>query len=284
MERLNSFRSDKIKDLEKEIIYNNIKNSNIRCVMILNAIIMSLNDENFENIKDKSKWLKNIIKPIKKFLSSSSKKALKYINSFFIDGTYQNGIIREINQFIDKNIILSQSQIIDIATKRLINSNNILTFGYNDIIKKIVCSLRSKYKLYICDDPHNISIKDIKDIKDINDIKYLYINAISYVLSDIDIVLLGCNEIMSNGDIIGPVGTALISLVAYNNNIPVIVCCDSLSFTKKIHTSIDIKNIKQIKPNYKKYILDYDITPSKFISQVVTEKGIIHPLAVHNYC
>lgn len=84
------------------------------------------------------------------------------------------------------------------------------------------------------------------------------------VLSDIDIVLLGCNEIMSNGDIIGPIGTALVSLLAYNNNIPIIVCCETLSFSKNIHTRIDI-------------------TPSKFISQVINEKGIIHPLAVHNF-
>jgi translation initiation factor 2B subunit (eIF-2B alpha/beta/delta family) len=53
---------------------------------------------------------------------------------------------------------------------------------------------------------------------------------------------------MSNGDIIAPIGTALlVSLIAHSNNIPVIVCSETLSITNKVQTGINFDIIKDNK-------------------------------------
>ncbi len=279
-----SFKTNLIKELEKQHLFNNIKTPTIKPInniTLLKTIILLL-EETEEDIQDKPKWIKTLIKPIGKYLATSSKNTLKYIKSFNVSN---QEVVRQINLVIYRSIS-AESKIIDIATKRLDNVKSILIFGYNPLIRSIILR-NNKAKIYLCDDPHNpsLNINYIKDVKDVKDnINYLHINSLSYVLSNgIDIVLLGCNEVMSNGDISGQIGTSLVSLIANNNNVPVLVCCETLSFTKKIRTSIEIKNIKQVRPNYKKYSLDYDIIPSKYISQIITEKGIIHPSVSHIY-
>ena len=215
-------------------------------------------------------------------------------------------IIKKIEDFIDKRVISAHSRIIDIAVKRVENISNIMIFGYNPLINNIIiCSSKNKnIKLSICVGEHskhskhskhsslkllktflhNLDISNISNISNIS-ISYFHINALSYVLPTVDTILLGCNGVMANGDIIGPIGTSLVSLVARNKDIPVIVCCETLSFTKKIQTGVDF----EVKPSdkkgvsYKRYVSEYDITPAKFISQIITENGIIHPLSSHNF-
>jgi translation initiation factor 2B subunit (eIF-2B alpha/beta/delta family) len=275
-----------IKDLEKRYLVDNITNPIIRCVMLIDTIFV-LFKENTDIINDnkinKAKWLKTIIKPISKYLSASSKNILNYINTFLIKNVPINEMITEINNFIDKNIYISHNKIIETTIERLGNNNNILISGNNPLINNIIYSFKNKnksVKISICDNPSNPSLKCI--IKNTtSNYNYLHLNALSYIISTIDVVLLGCNEVMSNGDIIGPIGTALVSLIAHNNNIPVIVCSETLSLTKKVQTGINFDIIKH--NTYKKCILEYDITPSKFIHQIINERGIIHPLAVHNF-
>jgi translation initiation factor eIF-2B subunit delta len=306
-------RIDLIKDLEKQYLFHDIKSPIIRCDMLLHTIIFLLKDEaTIDSIKtDKNKWLKTLVKPIIKYLAASSKNALKYIDKFFIGNksitpTVINEIIEQINQFIYKRIILAHNKIIDFAIKRLDNTfsgkaiNNILIFGNNPLINKIICSLENK-NIYIVDDTlekksslssYKLIIDHNINLNTKNNLYYLNINSLSYVLSsNIEVVLLGCNEVMSNGDIIGPTGTALVSLVSNNSNIPVLVCCETLSFTKKVQTGVNFETVlsnkykedKRDKKCYNIAVVSYDITPSKYINQIITEKGIIHPLAVYNF-
>lgn len=261
-----SFSLEPIKELERYYLKN--KNPIIRCIMLLTTIKKLYEDE--------IKMLKTVVKPLVKYFSAASKNAIKYINTF---NYTKNEMIQKIDLFIG-NIEKAQIQIIDNSVKNIKTKNykNILIFGNNPLINKIVCSLGSEYKIYICIDCNDIS-SNISNIE-VKNITYLQLNALSYVLSNVDVVLLGCIEIMSNGDMKGPIGTALVGMVSSYNHIPVIVCCETISITKRVETSVEIKEVKY--KNFKKYSLEYDITPSKYISQIITEKGIIHPSCVYS--
>ena len=114
----------------------------------------------------------------------------------------------------------------------------------------------------------------------------------------IDICITGTDRISSNGDVCNKIGTYLKALAAYDNNIPFYVSApiSSIDFTiengvrdipieerdsKEVShiTGLDENNkLKTIKivPNGS-YCANFafDVTPAKYITKLITEKGII---------
>lgn len=87
---------------------------------------------------------------------------------------------------------------------------------------------------------------------------------------------------MNNGYLVSKAGTATIACFAKSKMIPVVVCTESYKFSKKavVHSLVatessvteEKSNDRSNKP-FKKIVLKYDITPSKFIDMVVCEQG-----------
>ncbi|CAG8560314.1 7387_t:CDS:2, partial [Acaulospora colombiana] len=115
---------------------------------------------------------------------------------------------------------------------------------------------------------------------------------------DVSKVFLGAHAFMSNGALYSRVGTALVAMMAKEKNIPVIVCCETYKFTDKVQLDSfvmneqgnpdEIVNISTTpspkpgllsgwlqKPDLKLLNLLYDLTPSKYITTVITEVGMI---------
>lgn len=113
--------------------------------------------------------------------------------------------------------------------------------------------------------------------------------------NEIDMVLVGADRIVKNGDMANKIGTYLKALMAYEHNIPFYVAAPSSTFDFSINNGNDIR-IEERNPNELIYItaefqqqliqaklcsehfpalnLAFDITPAKFISAYITEKGI----------
>ena len=143
---------------------------------------------------------------------------------------------------------------------------------------------------------------------------YCMLNALSFVMDQkhVSKVFLGASALMTNGSIFGRAGTAGVALMAQDAHIPVLVCCEtykisnrvpqlesitynelgnpdslvlessSASSTKEseqVPASSTLSDWKQV-PNLKLLNLVYDVTPSGFVSGVVTEVGIIPPSSV----
>ena len=114
--------------------------------------------------------------------------------------------------------------------------------------------------------------------------------------SDVDMCIVGTDRTLSTGDVCNKIGTYLKALAAYDNNIPFYVALPSSTI------DWDIKNFKDIpieernseelshiegldeKGNVKKVLiypkrsksmnLAFDITPAKYVTGLITEKGI----------
>jgi len=110
---------------------------------------------------------------------------------------------------------------------------------------------------------------------------------------------------LSNGDLLGTIGTSLISLIAHNFKKPVIALCETYRFWDKVimncnqfdflervvkvegntsgHLTTSDKFTSRTQLNYENYLYlnsKYDITPAKFINLIVCELGSIPPTSV----
>ncbi|MCX5802595.1 MAG: S-methyl-5-thioribose-1-phosphate isomerase [Proteobacteria bacterium] len=104
----------------------------------------------------------------------------------------------------------------------------------------------------------------------------------------VDKVIVGADRIALNGDVANKIGTYMIALNAYQHRIPFYVAAPVSTFDKSIKNgaSIEIEErdgrevkylrgnlltLKDIKARY----YSFDITPAKYISFIITEKGIV---------
>ena len=113
---------------------------------------------------------------------------------------------------------------------------------------------------------------------------------------EVDICIVGTDRVLSTGDIANKVGTYLKALAAYDNNVPFYVALPSstIDWELKDYKNIPIEernseelshvegldkngNIQKILIYPKKSVaknIAFDITPAKFITGLITEKGI----------
>ncbi|MEL6814234.1 MAG: S-methyl-5-thioribose-1-phosphate isomerase [Cyanobacteria bacterium J06598_3] len=106
----------------------------------------------------------------------------------------------------------------------------------------------------------------------------------------VDACLVGCDRVAANGDVANKIGTYNLALVARAHNVPFYVACPtstldmSLASGKEINieerANTEITNVKgqQITPDDTPVFNPvFDVTPAKYVSAIVTEKGIIYP-------
>jgi methylthioribose-1-phosphate isomerase len=113
---------------------------------------------------------------------------------------------------------------------------------------------------------------------------------------EVDMCIVGTDRTLANGDVCNKIGTYLKALAAYDNNIPFYVALPSSTIDWNIKNHIDIPieernseelshiegldengDVKkiQIYPNKSKAMnLAFDVTPAKYITGLITEKGI----------
>ena len=111
-----------------------------------------------------------------------------------------------------------------------------------------------------------------------------------------DRCIVGTDRTLANGDVCNKVGTYLKALAAKDNNVPFYVALPSSTIDWKIENSKDIPieerssdelskiegvdedgNIKKVQIYSKKskaINLAFDVTPAKYITGLITEKGI----------
>ena len=113
---------------------------------------------------------------------------------------------------------------------------------------------------------------------------------------DVDMCIVGTDRTLSNGDVCNKIGTYLKALAAHDNNVPFYVALPSSTIDWKIKDGkeipIEVRNSEELshiegvdENNEIKKILIYpkksksmnlafDVTPAKYITGLITEKGI----------
>ncbi len=104
----------------------------------------------------------------------------------------------------------------------------------------------------------------------------------------VDLVITGADRIASNGDVANKIGTYQLSIMAKEHNIPFYVAAPTSTIDPQIDSGdkipIEYRSADEILRIGNRYIGPrdaeainpvFDITPSRYISAIITEKGII---------
>ncbi|MBS4015410.1 MAG: S-methyl-5-thioribose-1-phosphate isomerase [Candidatus Latescibacteria bacterium] len=115
-------------------------------------------------------------------------------------------------------------------------------------------------------------------------------NMVGSVMNKIDMVLVGTDRIVRNGDTANKIGTLTLAITARYYHVPFYVAAPSSSFdlTKKTGQDIiieqrnghEVRYIRNQLISPKKspvYNPAFDVTPHKLITAIITEKGILKP-------
>jgi len=113
---------------------------------------------------------------------------------------------------------------------------------------------------------------------------------------EVDAVLVGADRILPNGDVVNKIGTYMLAVTAYENGVPFIVAAPTTTFASSSssvkveeRSSEEITHVKgynpelgtithiKIHPNVNARNPSFDLTPSKYVTFMVTEKGIFKP-------
>ena len=118
-------------------------------------------------------------------------------------------------------------------------------------------------------------------------------NMVSSVMSQgkVDLVMVGCDRVASNGDVANKIGTSGVAILAKHYNIPFYVLGPTSSIDTRIETGKDI--VIEERPAYevtdlyfehpsapkgmKVYNPSFDVTPNELITAIITEKKIYYP-------
>lgn len=104
----------------------------------------------------------------------------------------------------------------------------------------------------------------------------------------IDVVIVGADRIAANGDVANKIGTYSVAVLAYTHKIPFYVAAPASTFDMSIKSGEEIpieerdeKEVRmflgrEITPKKTRALHPaFDVTPSKYISAIITEKGVI---------
>lgn len=196
----------------------------------------------------------------------------------------------------------------------------ILVFGKSEVINRLLldAALEDKkiFRVIVVDSRPLLEGRDTLEILSKAGIPctYVLLNALSYLMMrEVTKVFLGASALMSNGSILSRVGTACVALLATDHNIPVLVCCETYKICNRVQlesitgnelgdacevtythcarsrpsnrlneskSEVDILLGWNDQSNLKLLNLRYDLTPSNFVTGIVTEVGILPPSSV----
>lgn len=179
-------------------------------------------------------------------LSISMGNAIRWLKDIIIkidpstpEAEAKNNLISEIDDFIRDRVTMADKLIMDNAERNFEQGDVILTYASSSIVEKTL--LRShkagiQFSVIVVDSKPLFEGKKLArklanaGIK----VKYFLITAASHAVKQASKVLLGAHAMMSNGRLYSRVGTAIISMLAHNQSLPVIVLCESVKFTERV--------------------------------------------------
>lgn len=176
-------------------------------------------------------------------------------------------------------------------TPKIVNGDVLLVYGHSEVILQVLLQQKGLGKEFrvVCVDSRPLleGRKTLKILREADiPCSYILLNCISYVMKDVTKVLLGAAALMTDGSVLGRVGTACIALAAHRK--PVLVCCETYKISNRVQlesiTGNELGDPKLVYPeqqeNLRTLNLLYDLTPSSYVSGIVTEMGILPPTSV----
>ncbi|OZJ06397.1 hypothetical protein BZG36_00649 [Bifiguratus adelaidae] len=247
------------------------------------------------NIRPMSLSMRECIRWIKKEISD-----IVETNPTLEDEGVRHRLIERIDHFIRDRITLADQLIVKNGLEKIQDGDVVLTYAKSTVVQKLLLEAKAngkQFRVIVVDSRPRLEGKTLlaRLVKAGIDCTYVMISALSFVMRDVSKVILGAHALLSNGAMYSRVGTSLVAMSAKDLHIPVIVCCETFKFVNRtqvdslvlnetadpdelVSTPLGDKNTlvnwKQ-ESNLGVLNLLYDVTPSEYITVVVTEVGLI---------
>jgi len=297
-----------------------ISGSNARCVAMLAAFKEVILDYRTPVSKSLHRDLETGIKPMIQFLidcrplSISMGNAINYLKKAIISTAQMTEdqakaeLIRRIENFVIERIQLADKVIASHAITKINNGDVVLTYASSHVVElllKTAFDEEKDFRVVVVDSSPRKEGKELftRLVQYGLQCSYVLINAISFIMKEVTKVFVGASTLLANGNVVSRAGTAVVAMVAYNNNVPVMVCCETYKFAERVQldsicfnelgdpdellsatkgTSEITHRLEDWRNNPKLKLLNlvYDLTPMKFVMMVITEIGMIPPTAV----
>jgi translation initiation factor eIF-2B subunit delta len=141
--------------------------------------------------------------------------------------------------FIRERVTAANKLIRDTAAPKIVNGDVILTYASSSIVEQ---TLLQAYKSGVSFSVIVVDSKPLFEGKTLArklanqglNVRYYLITGASHAVKSATKVFLGAHAMMSNGRLYSRVGTALVSMLANAQSLPVLVLCESVKFTEKV--------------------------------------------------
>lgn len=216
-------------------------------------------------------------------------------------------LISDIDRFINEKITVADQVIVQHAVTKIRDGDVLLIYGYSTVVEMILFYAHEqdkRFRVVVVDSRPKLEGKILlrKLVSKGLRCAYTHINAISYVMHEVNCVLLGASAILSNGTVFSRVGTACVAMVAHAFRVPVLICCEAYKFHERVQLDSicsnelgnpdvipnvpgkeeDLNHLSNWADHKNLQLLNllYDATPSDYISMIVTEHGMVPPTSV----
>ncbi|MFC2154408.1 ribose 1,5-bisphosphate isomerase [Candidatus Altiarchaeota archaeon] len=226
---------------------------------------------------------------------------IDYINYFAHENKglnpneFKKTLKKEIKQFI-KDQENSLVKIAEYGARLIKDGDDILTHCNSDTALQVIIQAHKKRKRInvVCTEtrPRNQGYLSVKALRKAGINPTLIIDSSAYYhlkKLEIDKVIVGADAICANGDVINKIGTAQVALAAKTLGIEVIVAAESIKFSPMTVVGdvveIEERDTREVTTKLRGInILNpaFDVTPSEYISMIVTEEGVMPPQAAYH--
>jgi translation initiation factor eIF-2B subunit delta len=296
-----------------------ISGGNARCIAMLQAFQESIKDYSTPPEKALTRDLTTKINTCVSFLiecrplSISMGNAIRFVKTRIAnlpltlsESEAKSTLITDINHFINEKILLADKLIVYHAVTKVRNGDVLLTYGSSSAVEMIIVhahEIGRKFRVVIVDSRPKLEGRLLlrRLVAKGVSCTYTHVNAVSYVMHEVTRVFLGASSVLSNGTIYSRVGTACVAMVAHAFGVPVLICCEAYKFHERVQLDSICSNelgdpdvISKVcgrkelnyledwasSENLQLLNLVYDVTPSDYVSMIITDYGMIPPTSV----
>jgi ribose 1,5-bisphosphate isomerase len=111
---------------------------------------------------------------------------------------------------------------------------------------------------------------------------YIIDSAAGFYIKDVDAMVFGCDAIRKEG-VVNKIGTYMLAVLARKNKVPVYFVSGLMKIDKRKKLIIEERSPDEIIKDSKEFEVRnpaFDVTPWKYVTGIITEKGIMKPAKV----
>lgn len=281
-------------------IIQDIKDLNIQgaqniALASLDYIFNFLGKNKFESSDELVKKLDSVIGHLMKTRPTEPcmKNTIRYVH----DVSYERDILKFKNKILERiqearNFFSESQKKIDEITKRKIkNGTHIYTHCHSStVISALIYSKKTGINFVVYNTETRPRFQGRRTAEELAKqgikVHHFIDSALKHTIKAADIVLIGCDAILSTGEVVNKIGTNLITEIADKYDVPVYICTDSWKFDpftiKGYEEPIENRPSKEVWDkkinNIKIHNPAFDIIEPDHITGIISELGIYPPL------